>query len=59
MTTLSHFGREHGLTMQIVAGLVGAFLTLRTTATEVQSVQEFEVSLAGGQPTVVEFFHNA
>ena len=35
-----------------------AFVTLRTTGSDVRSVAEVEAMLAGGTPTLVEFYSN-
>ena len=51
--------RENWLFLLVVGGIVVAFLALRTTASPVESVDEVDAILAGGQPTLVEFYSNA
>ena len=50
--------RENWLFLLIVAGIVGAFLFLRTPASAVSSVAEVDAILQNGQPTLVEFYTN-
>ena len=50
--------RENWLFLLIMAGLVGAFLYLRTPASAVGSVAEVDAILQDGQPTFVEFYSN-
>jgi hypothetical protein len=50
--------RENWLLVLIVAGIVGAFLALRTPASAVSSVSEVDALLQSGQPTLVEFYSN-
>lgn len=58
MSRLSSFWREHWLTAVIVAGLAVAYFTLRSSPTQIASVDEFVASLSQGQPTVVYFYSN-
>ena len=50
--------RDNWLFLLIVAGIVGAFLFLRTPASAVGSVAEVDAILQDGQPTLVEFYTN-
>ena len=50
--------RENWLFLLIMAGLIGAFLLLRTPASAVSSVAEVDAILQDGQPTFVEFYSN-
>ena len=50
--------RENWLFLLVVGGLVGAFLFLRTTASDVSSLAEVDAILQNGQPTLVEFYSN-
>ena len=51
-------GRENWLTWLIVAVLVVGFLALRTTPSEIASVEAFQASLIGERPTIVYFYAN-
>jgi len=51
--------RQNALLLIVLAGLVGAFLFLRTRGTPVESVDEFDALLASGQPVIIEFYSNA
>ena len=50
--------RENWLFLLIMAGIVGAFIFLRTPASAVSSVAEVDAILQDGQPTFVEFYSN-
>jgi len=50
--------RENWLFLLVIGGIVGAFLALRTTASEAGSVAEVDAILQNGQPTFVEFYAN-
>jgi hypothetical protein len=50
--------RENWLLVLIVAGILGAFLALRTPPSAVGSVSEVDALLQSGQPTLVEFYSN-
>ncbi len=50
--------RENWLFLLVIGGLVGAFLFLRTSASDVGSVAEVDAILQDGQPTLVEFYSN-
>jgi hypothetical protein len=50
--------RDNWLFLLVIGGIVGAFLALRTTASEVSSVAEVDAILQRGQPTLVEFYAN-
>ena len=50
--------RENWLFLLVVGGIVGAFLFLRTTASDVSSVAEVDAILQNGRPTFVEFYSN-
>jgi hypothetical protein len=55
---LGRVWRENWLFLLIVAGIVSAFLVLRTSASAVGSVEEVDAILTNGQPTLVEFYSN-
>jgi len=50
--------RENWFFLLVIGGLLGAFLFLRTPASEVGSVAEVDAILQDGQPTLVEFYSN-
>jgi hypothetical protein len=50
--------RENWLFLLVIGGIVGAFLFLRTTASDVSSVAEVDAILQNGRPTFVEFYSN-
>ncbi len=52
------FVRDNWLTLLIVAGLVTAWLLLRTSGSELASTQAFDQQISAGQPVVVEFYSN-
>ena len=57
-TRLARILRENWLFLLVVGGLLGAFLFLRTTASDVSSVAEVDAILQNGEPTLVEFYSN-
>lgn len=58
MSRLNGFLREHWLTAVIVLVLAVAYFVLRSSPTQIGSVDEFVASLSQGQPTVVYFYSN-
>ncbi|MGC9521255.1 MAG: TlpA family protein disulfide reductase [Anaerolineae bacterium] len=52
------FLKEDGLTIAVVLALVIAYLVLRTPGDRFGSIGEVEAQLAGGRPTVIEFYSN-
>jgi len=50
--------RENWLFLLVIGGILGAFLFLRTTASDVGSVAEVDAILQNGQPTLLEFYSN-
>jgi hypothetical protein len=50
--------RQNALVLIVLLVLVGAFLLLRTSGSQLASVGEFDALLAVGQPVVVEFYAN-
>jgi preprotein translocase subunit YajC len=50
--------RENWMTLLVLAGIVTAFIVLRSQPTAIGSSQEFMASLKQGQPTIVEFYSN-
>jgi len=50
--------RENWLFLLIIGALAIAFLSLRTPASDVASLEEVDALLTSGQPTMVEFYSN-
>ena len=50
--------RGNGVFLAVLVGIVAAFVLLRTKATDLDSVDEFDGLLGAGQPVVVEFYSN-
>jgi hypothetical protein len=50
--------RENWLFLLIVGALAVAFLTLRTSPSDVSSLEEVDALLNSGQPAMVEFYSN-
>ncbi len=58
MTKLRRFLSENWLTLSVLAALAVAFFALRSSPSEIASVDEFESSLEQGHPTVIVFYSN-
>jgi hypothetical protein len=50
--------RENWLFLLVIGAILGAFLFLRTTPSNIASVVEADAILQDGQPTLVEFYSN-
>jgi hypothetical protein len=50
--------RENWLILLVVSAVAVAFLALRTTESDVGSIAQVNAMLAGGRPTLVEFYSN-
>lgn len=59
MNGLAHFWHENRLAILIIAALFVAYLALRSSPTEIASIEGFLASLRQGQPTIVMFYSNA
>ena len=55
---LVRFFRENWLFVLVIGGIVVAFMVLRTPASDVASIAEVDAQIAGGQPTLIEFYSN-
>ena len=55
---MNRFLRENGLVILVIAALVGGYLFLRTPGDKLPSTAEFDGHVAGGTPTLVEFYSN-
>ncbi len=58
MEHVRRFVHENWLTLLVTAVLGVAWLILRTPATPLDSVAEFDARLRSGQPTLIEFYSN-
>jgi hypothetical protein len=58
MSALARFWRANWMFLLIVAGVLAAFLALRTPGSAVASASEVDAILQNGQPTLVEFYSN-
>jgi len=56
---MTQFVRDNWLFLVFVGGLLAAWFFLRTPATDLSSVDEFDQRVRSGRPVVVEFFSNA
>jgi hypothetical protein len=55
---LFRFFHENWLFLLVIGGIVAAFMVLRTPASDVESIAEVDARIAGGQPTLIEFYSN-
>lgn len=57
-TGLARTWRENWPLLLVLAVIFGGLIYFRTSASAVDSVQAVDSMLAGGQPTLVEFYSN-
>jgi len=55
---ITSFLRENGLFLLVLLALVVGFLVLRTKATTLGSLDEFDALIQADQPVIVEFYSN-
>ncbi|MDY7041052.1 MAG: hypothetical protein SVX38_09335 [Chloroflexota bacterium] len=55
---LMNFVRENWLLIAFLGLLAAGFLTLRTSATPIESEQALQSTLKSGQPVLMEFYAN-
>lgn len=55
---LRDFLRSNWLAVGVVSALIVGWFLLRTPATDLASVEEFDGRIRAGRPVVVEFFSN-
>jgi hypothetical protein len=58
MIQLSAWLRSNWILLIVLVLMASVFLLLRSTPSRVDSLDELSGRLAGGQPTVVEFYSN-
>lgn len=58
MPSLANLVRENLFIIALLGGLAATFLLLRTSPSQVASLEALQVSLRDGQPTIVEFYSN-
>ena len=56
--TIVHFVRTNWLTLLILAVVAAAYLLLQTRATDLASIEDFDISVRAGQPVIVSMFSN-
>ena len=55
---MQRFWRENWLVIIVITMMIGGYLFLRTPGDELVSTADFDAQVAGGTPTVVEFYTN-
>ena len=55
---MKRFGRENWYVVLVIVVMVGGYLFLRTPGDKLPSTAEFDALVAGGTPTLVEFYSN-
>jgi hypothetical protein len=58
MERVTEFLGENWITLLVLAGLVAAFVLLRSSPTELADADEFDAILTNGKPAIVEFYSN-
>jgi hypothetical protein len=55
---MRRFLRENWLVILVIAVVVGGYLLLRKPGDKLPSTAEFDALVAGGTPTLIEFYSN-
>jgi hypothetical protein len=55
---VGQFVRQNALLLIVLALIVGGYFFLRTSPSDITSMEALEASLRGGQPTLIEFYFN-
>ena len=55
---VSQFIRQNALLLLVLALIAGAYFFLRTSPSDIASMEALEDSLRHGQPTLIEFYSN-
>jgi hypothetical protein len=55
---LSQLVRQNVLLLIVLALIAGGYFLLRTSPSDIASVEALEASLRRGQPTLIEFYSN-
>jgi len=55
---VSQFVRQNVLLLIVLALIAGGYFFLRTSPSDIASIEALEASLHSGQPTLIEFYSN-
>ena len=55
---VSQFVRQNALLLIVLALIAGGYFFLRTSPSDIASMEELEANLHRGQPTLIEFYSN-
>ena len=55
---VSQFVRQNVLLLAVLALIAGGYFFLRTSPSDIASMEALEASLSRGQPTLIEFYSN-
>ncbi|MCJ7739467.1 MAG: hypothetical protein MUQ10_19510 [Anaerolineae bacterium] len=55
---MRHFWSENWVVLLIIGGMLAAFLALRTKGDNFPSTADFDMQIASGIPSLVEFYSN-
>ena len=55
---VSQLVRQNALLLVVLALIAGGYFLLRTSPSDIVSMEALEASLHGGQPTLIEFYSN-
>ena len=55
---VSQFVRQNVLLLAMLALIAGGYFFLRTSPSDIASMEALEASLSRGQPTLIEFYSN-
>lgn len=56
---VSQFMRQNVLLLIVLALIASIYFLLRTSPSDIASMEALEASLSRGQPTLIEFYSNA
>ena len=55
---VSQFVRQNALLLLVLALIASGYFLLRTSPSDIASIEALEASLRRGQPTLIEFYSN-
>jgi hypothetical protein len=55
---VSQFVRQNALLLIVLALIAGGYFLLRTSPSDIASIEALEASLRRGQPTLISFYSN-